>query len=62
MGFLKVCPDCGCNLDPGEKCDCMSEAEIKEKAVFTPVKMGARGQYRLDFDRLERGYREKAVI
>lgn len=62
MGFYNVCPDCGYNLDPGEKCDCRSEAEIKEKAIFTPVKIGARGQYRFDFDEWEKGYHEKTVI
>lgn len=20
--YYRVCPDCGCNLDPGERCDC----------------------------------------
>lgn len=20
--YYKTCPDCGCNLDPGEPCDC----------------------------------------
>lgn len=27
MSYYKVCSYCGCNLDPGERCDC------KEKAV-----------------------------
>ena len=27
MGFYKECPDCGANLDPGEKCDCRREKE-----------------------------------
>lgn len=22
MPYYHVCPDCGANLDPGEKCDC----------------------------------------
>lgn len=22
MTYYKVCPNCGANLDPGEKCDC----------------------------------------
>ncbi len=25
MPKCKVCPDCGCNLDFGEKCDCREE-------------------------------------
>ena len=24
MPYYRVCPFCGCNIDPGEKCDCMS--------------------------------------
>lgn len=24
MAYYNVCPKCGCNLDPGEKCDCES--------------------------------------
>ena len=24
MAYYNVCPHCGCNLDPGEKCDCES--------------------------------------
>lgn len=27
MAYYNVCPDCGCNLDPGEKCDCKKEGE-----------------------------------
>ena len=23
----RVCPNCGCNLDPGERCDCKERAE-----------------------------------
>lgn len=22
MGYYRTCPDCGANLDPGERCDC----------------------------------------
>jgi len=24
--YYRVCPDCGCNLDPGERCDCKTES------------------------------------
>lgn len=24
MAFYRKCPDCGANLDPGERCDCIS--------------------------------------
>ena len=45
--YYRVCPDCGCNLDPGERCDCQVErdvrviGEIKTPAIknpFTQVK------------------------
>ncbi len=29
MGYYRECPDCGSNLDPGEKCEC-----IKERTLF----------------------------
>lgn len=46
------CPDCGASLDPGEKCDCQSEAKkkslcpvrekhrqcnVKQKNIFTQL-------------------------
>ena len=29
MSYYRICPDCGCSLDPGERCDCQD----KEKAA-----------------------------
>ena len=26
MSYYKICPCCGCHLDPGEVCDCKKEA------------------------------------
>lgn len=31
MAFYRTCPFCGCNLDPGEQCDCMEEKEVYRK-------------------------------
>ncbi len=31
MAYYNTCPNCGSNLDPGEKCDCMIERERREK-------------------------------
>lgn len=28
----RVCPNCGCNLDPGERCDCKEHDAAKEAA------------------------------
>lgn len=27
MAYYRTCPHCGCNLDPGEGCDCKNEKE-----------------------------------
>lgn len=29
--YFRICPRCGCNLDPGERCDCLEVEEAKEK-------------------------------
>lgn len=35
MAYYNVCPKCGCNLDPGEKCDCESlKIEHQETSRF----------------------------
>ena len=36
MAYFNVCPECGANLDPGEKCDCdrNHERNIKKFACL----------------------------
>jgi len=35
MAYYNVCPKCGCNLDPGEKCDCENlKTEQQETSRF----------------------------
>lgn len=29
MKYYWTCPECGANLDPGEKCDCKEQEEKK---------------------------------
>lgn len=39
MAYYNVCPVCGSNLDPGERCDCQSirgKRTGEEQAVFQP--------------------------
>lgn len=40
MAYYNICPNCGSNLDPGEKCDCQREKsqpeEKKESAAEAP--------------------------
>lgn len=31
MSYYRECPYCGCNLDPGERCDCQTQTK-KEPA------------------------------
>ncbi len=31
MAYSHECPICGANLDPGEKCECKKETQIKRK-------------------------------
>ena len=37
-----ICKECGARLDPGERCDCMSDTgkknEIKKELIFSPTK------------------------
>ena len=28
-----ICPECGCYLDPGEKCDCKDEEKMREERI-----------------------------
>lgn len=54
MSFYKICPVCGANLDPGERCSCHDEEiimqEKKAKAmefIEKMVKEERSGQLRL---------------
>lgn len=47
MAYFWTCPDCGSNLDPGERCDCHSSQVIsvapeKKKDASQPAKQGKR--------------------
>ena len=44
MAFYRECPDCGANLDPGERCDCFREREEKEKKLSMLFWQGVDGQ------------------
>lgn len=33
-----ICPECGCYLDPGEKCDCKDEEKMREERIAPRLK------------------------
>lgn len=33
--YYHICPDCGANLDPGEKCDCKKEKALQNARQMT---------------------------
>lgn len=50
MAYYNTCPKCGCNLDPGETCDCMSIAVKKRMDYMNQFKVEAKtGQIVLGF-------------
>lgn len=57
MAYYNVCPKCGCNLDPQEKCDCEAEETEKQNFYNKHLKMDPKArQLRFVFEG------EKAVI
>jgi hypothetical protein len=40
MPYSRECPDCGANLDPGERCDCQGSISIVQdgNVISQPVK------------------------
>lgn len=57
MAYFRRCPYCGCNLDPGERCDCREDRD-KEEEKRNGQKTAERqspGGSGLDFDRTGRG-------
>ena len=60
MSFYKTCPNCGANLDPGERCDCLEIQIENVRALVKMVVVGENGQYEFSFKE-EKVFEEKAV-
>lgn len=55
MAYYNVCPDCGCNLDPGEKCDCAREKKNKKREMENRIRLEEKSsQYQFNFDEWEK--------
>ena len=39
--IFRTCPDCGANLDPGEKCRCREEAQEEKRIAEREAKLEA---------------------
>ena len=42
--YYNECPFCGCNLDPGERCDCRDEKEKEKRKVEDLLTISSDGQ------------------
>lgn len=63
MAYYNTCPKCGCNLDPGERCDCEHEKEIRSREIVKCIKIEKQSnQYTFNFDEREEKLGEKMCI
>ncbi len=53
MAYYRVCPDCGCNLDPDEKCECKAEKEKQKVFYRSVIRTSRTGQMAFVFDSKE---------
>lgn len=42
MAYYNTCPNCGCNLDPGEKCDCEKEKAKERECINRHLKIESK--------------------
>lgn len=61
MAYFNICPNCGSNLDPGEKCDCEQEQKKREEFMESHMRAGKAGQLAFVWDSKEAGYATKTV-
>lgn len=63
MAYYNTCPKCGCNLDPGEKCDCEGEKEKRQEFFSRNLKTEpGGGQLSFVFDGMESGHEKKMCV
>ena len=60
MAYFYTCPNCGCNLDPGEKCGCKSEAANRERLFMESTRTDPiTGQISFNYDGKSMEYRRE---
>ncbi len=46
MAYYSICPNCGCSLDPGERCDCEDELKKQQEFYSKTIRISKNtGQY-----------------
>ncbi len=50
MAYYNTCPNCGCNLDPGEKCICLEEKKKQQDFFDRHLRITKAGQLAFVFD------------
>lgn len=62
MAYYNTCPLCGCNLDPGEKCDCEDDKKELEEFYRHVIKTApVTGQMTFVLDSKETDYEKKTA-
>lgn len=51
--FFRECPYCGCNLDPGERCDCRDQEQRKKDRLAELVERDQFGQMTMKLEELK---------
>lgn len=63
MAYYNTCPKCGCNLDPGEKCDCGGEKEKRQEFFRRSLKAEpGGGQFSFVFADMESSHGKKMCV
>ena len=61
MAYYNTCLNCGCHLDPGEKCDCEEEKARKQEFFSRHLRVEPRiGQMFFVLDSKEVGHEGKS--
>ena len=50
MAYYTVCPNCGSNLDPGEKCTCTEEKVMQQDFFSRHLRVSEAGQLAFAFE------------
>lgn len=53
MSYYTECSRCGCNLDPGEKCECATRDALETERIKKFTRTERSGQMRFVFDNKE---------